>query len=103
MAGGWAKDGAVQEQIDASVDDAIAKAKSLIPKGESAQYCEECGEPIPKPRQIAVPGVSLCIACQGEAEKIKRLQQQSIVEGVKIVSCAEQSATNSSPSPLFFL
>lgn len=69
MAGGWAKDGAVQEQIDASVDDAIAKAKSLIPKGESAQYCEECGEAIPKPRQIAVPGVSLCIACQDAAEK----------------------------------
>ena len=28
MAGGWAKDGAVQDQIDASVEDAVARAKN---------------------------------------------------------------------------
>lgn len=69
MAGGWAKDGAVQEQIDASVDDAIARAKSQIPQGQSAQYCEECGVTIPEARRIAVPGVQMCINCQSEAEK----------------------------------
>lgn len=69
MAGGWAKDGAVQDQIDASVDDAVARAKSQIPKGESAKYCEECDEPIPEPRRVAVPGVLLCINCQSEIEK----------------------------------
>lgn len=30
----------------------------------SAETCEECGEPIPKDRQIAVPGVKYCIDCQ---------------------------------------
>jgi phage/conjugal plasmid C-4 type zinc finger TraR family protein len=69
MAGGWAKDGAVQEQIDASVDDAVARAKSQIPKGKSAHYCEECNAPIPEARRTAVPGVRLCINCQAAEEK----------------------------------
>lgn len=69
MAGGWAKDGAVQEQIDASVNDAVARAKSQIPKGESAMYCEECEVLIPKLRREAIPGVKLCINCQTEMEK----------------------------------
>jgi len=69
MAGGWAKDGAVQEQIDASVDDAVALAKSRIPKGKSATQCEECDARIPEARRVAIPGVQLCIACQSEAEK----------------------------------
>lgn len=69
MAGGWAKDGAVQEQIDASVNEGIARAKSRMPKGESAEFCEECGEPILEARRIAIPGVQLCITCQAELEK----------------------------------
>ena len=42
MAGGWSRDGAVQDQIDASVDDAIQQARSRLPKGESLSHCEEC-------------------------------------------------------------
>ena len=42
MAGGWSKDGAVQDQIDASIKDAIKQAKERIPKGESLTHCEEC-------------------------------------------------------------
>ena len=64
MAGGFAKDGAVQEQIDASVDDAVARARSNLPKGESRKACQECGETIPEARRKAVPGVRLCINCQ---------------------------------------
>lgn len=30
----------------------------------SAEFCEECGEAIPKARQLAVPGVKYCIDCQ---------------------------------------
>lgn len=67
MAGGWAKDGAVQEQIDASVDDAVKRARSRLPRGESLTECEECGDPIPEARRKAVPGVRKCVACQ-EAE-----------------------------------
>ena len=68
MAGGFAKDGAVQEQIDASIEDEIARARSRLPRGESLKSCEECGEAIPLARQQAVPGVRLCLACQEDAD-----------------------------------
>jgi len=64
MAGGWASDGAVQEQIDASVEDAVERARSRLPKGESAKSCRECGSAIPEARRKAIPGVRLCVACQ---------------------------------------
>jgi len=68
MAGGWAKDGAVQDQIDASVEDAVQRARSRIARGESRRDCEECGEKIPEARRKAVPGVRLCLACQSESD-----------------------------------
>jgi phage/conjugal plasmid C-4 type zinc finger TraR family protein len=67
MAGGFAKDGAVQDQIDATIDDAVARARGRLPRGESLQHCEECSTTIPKARRVAVPGVRLCVGCQ-EAE-----------------------------------
>ena len=66
MAGGWAKDGAVQDQIDASVEDAVQLARSRLPQGESRKECEECGARIPEARRKALPGVRLCVACQAE-------------------------------------
>ena len=64
MASGWARDGAVQDQIDASVADAVEKARSQLPSGESLSHCEECDNPIPEARRQAVPGVRLCVTCQ---------------------------------------
>ena len=64
MATGWARDGAVQDQIDASVADAVEKARSRMPRGESLSHCEQCDEAIPIARREAVPGVRLCVACQ---------------------------------------
>ena len=69
MATGWAKDGAVQEQIDASVEDAIRLARSRLPQGESLSHCEECEVEIPDARRKAVPGVRLCVHCQAELDK----------------------------------
>jgi len=69
MAGGWAKDGAVQDQIDASVEDAVSQARSRMPKGESRRECVECGASIPEARRKAVPGVRLCVACQAERDQ----------------------------------
>ncbi len=69
MAGGFAKDGAVQDQIDASIEDAVSHARSQLPRGESLQHCEECGKYIPQARREAVPGVRLCIKCQAEHDK----------------------------------
>jgi phage/conjugal plasmid C-4 type zinc finger TraR family protein len=68
MAVGWAKDGAVQEQIDATLADEIARARSRLPRGESLTHCEECEEPIPEARRMAVPGVRLCVRCQAELD-----------------------------------
>ncbi|MBT0720303.1 DksA/TraR family C4-type zinc finger protein [Tatumella sp. TA1] len=69
MAGGWAEDGAVQKQIDDTVDDAIAQARSQLHHGESAEFCEACGEPIPLARRQALPGVIYCINCQDTQDK----------------------------------
>ena len=69
MAGGWAKDDAVQEQIDASVEDAVARARSNMPRGESRKRCAECDEPIPEARRRALPGVRYCIGCQAEIDR----------------------------------
>jgi phage/conjugal plasmid C-4 type zinc finger TraR family protein len=67
MATGWAGDGAVQDQIDATVKDGIGRARSRLPKGPSLTHCEACGTEIPELRRAAVPGVRLCVSCQ-EAE-----------------------------------
>lgn len=69
MATGWARDGAVQEQIDASVDDAIKRVRQNLPRGESLKKCEECDSAIPEARRVAVPGVRLCITCQASLDK----------------------------------
>lgn len=68
MASGWANDGAVQQQIDSTIDDAVARARSGLPSGESLKVCEECGEPIPEARRKAIPGVRLCITCQQDKD-----------------------------------
>ncbi|MCP4789874.1 MAG: DksA/TraR family C4-type zinc finger protein [Gammaproteobacteria bacterium] len=74
MAGGWAKDGAVQEQIDASVEDAVKLARSRLSEGESLLRCEVCDGKIPEPRRQAMPGVRLCIACQSQQEKTQIIE-----------------------------
>ena len=64
MATGWAGDGAVQDQIDATVKDGIQRARSKLPQGPGLTHCENCGVEIPQARRDAVPGVRLCVACQ---------------------------------------
>jgi phage/conjugal plasmid C-4 type zinc finger TraR family protein len=64
MATGWAGDGAVQDQIDATVNDAVQRARRQLKKGPGLTHCEECDTPIPAARREAVPGVRLCVNCQ---------------------------------------
>jgi phage/conjugal plasmid C-4 type zinc finger TraR family protein len=64
MATGWAHEGAVGEQIDATVADAVARARAARLAGPSLAHCAECGEEIPPRRREAIPGVRLCVACQ---------------------------------------
>ncbi len=69
MAGGWTRDGAVNEQIDASIADELKRMQARrAPQGESRTHCAECEEPIPEARRRAVPGVKLCIDCQSERD-----------------------------------
>jgi phage/conjugal plasmid C-4 type zinc finger TraR family protein len=69
MAGGFAKDGAVQDQIDATIEDAVKRARDQLPRGESLKNCKECDAIIPEARRQAVRGVRLCITCQTEQDK----------------------------------
>jgi phage/conjugal plasmid C-4 type zinc finger TraR family protein len=64
MATGWAGDGAVQDQIDATVSDAIKRARARLPQGPSRTHCAECEAPIPEARRKSLPGVRLCVPCQ---------------------------------------
>lgn len=67
MATGWAGDGAVQDQIDATVKDAVTRVQNRLPTGPGLSHCAECGTTIPEARRNAIPGVRLCVSCQ-EAE-----------------------------------
>lgn len=69
MAGGWAQDGAVNEQIEASIADELARLKAQKrPTGESLTHCAECEEEIPEARRQAIPGVKLCVVCQTDRD-----------------------------------
>jgi phage/conjugal plasmid C-4 type zinc finger TraR family protein len=69
MANGWARDGAVQDQIDDTVIDAVMAARARMPSGESAKECDDCGEPVPERRRAAIPGVRTCVGCQAERDQ----------------------------------
>jgi phage/conjugal plasmid C-4 type zinc finger TraR family protein len=69
MATGWARDGGVQDQIDATVKDGISRAQSQLPQGPSLSLCAKCGSDIPEARRQAVPGVRLCLSCQDEQDR----------------------------------
>jgi phage/conjugal plasmid C-4 type zinc finger TraR family protein len=45
-------------------EDAVARIRSQMSKGPSLSHCDECGEEIPKARQLAIKGCKLCIECQ---------------------------------------
>jgi phage/conjugal plasmid C-4 type zinc finger TraR family protein len=76
MAGGFAKDGAVQEQIDATIEDAVQRARSQLSRGESRKKCAECDAVIPEARRQAIAGVRLCVGCQTDHD-----QQQVNISG----------------------
>lgn len=69
MAGGWSRDGAVQDQIDDTINDAVRAARARMPAGEGSDQCEDCGERIPDRRREALPGVRTCVRCQTERDK----------------------------------
>ncbi|HLW23018.1 MAG TPA: DksA/TraR family C4-type zinc finger protein [Steroidobacteraceae bacterium] len=69
MATGWAGDGAVQDQIDATVKDGVSRVQNRLPQGPSLTHCAECGAEIPEARRRALPGVRLCVSCQSARDQ----------------------------------
>lgn len=72
MAVGWSRDGGVEDQIKATVEDAVQLARSRLPGGESLTRCMECDAVIPDARRKAIPGVCYCVQCQSEIEKNRK-------------------------------
>ncbi len=68
MAGGWTRDGAVQDQIDDTIADAVKFARTRMPAGEGDTHCELCGEAIPEARRQALPGARTCVPCQSSRD-----------------------------------
>lgn len=72
MAGGWTRDGAVQDQIDDTIKDAVQVARSRLQAGEGSTECDDCGGIILAKRRAALPGVRTCVSCQS-------IRDQSVV------------------------
>ena len=68
MANGWARDGAVQDQIDDTVTDAVFRARGMMARGEGRDECADCGEGIPSARRAALPGTCTCVTCQAKRD-----------------------------------
>lgn len=51
--------------IEAVVANALDVVRANLPKGESAEFCQDddCGEEIPEGRRTALPGVQFCVHC----------------------------------------
>lgn len=54
---------AANELTQQRIDMAIA-AHRIDRNAVSAKHCESCGEDIPEPRRVAVPGCKTCSDCQ---------------------------------------
>lgn len=68
MAGGWTRDGAVQDQIDDTVKDAVEFARSRMQSGDGESHCVICGEEIPEARRRALPSAKTCVPCQSRRD-----------------------------------
>jgi phage/conjugal plasmid C-4 type zinc finger TraR family protein len=59
---------AIAERMEKMTELFVAETRKSIYTGESAKYCEECGEPIPEARRKAI-ACKYCLSCQSQLEK----------------------------------
>lgn len=59
-----------QRANDELINDALTAHNRNRPSHNSLAECEDCGEPIPEARQLAVPGCTRCVGCQADHELI---------------------------------
>ena len=69
MAGGWTRDGAVQDQIDDTVKDAILRARALTPTARAPRNATIAASRSRRSGARRCPGVRTCVACQTERDK----------------------------------
>jgi len=48
---------------------ALQRQRDLMPRGEAAEECEDCGADIPEKRRQAAPGCTRCVFCQQRFER----------------------------------
>ncbi len=69
MSSAWAGGtDAIIERMDKMTELFLAENRKKIYSGESAEFCEECGEPIPESRRKAI-ACRYCLKCQSALEK----------------------------------
>jgi phage/conjugal plasmid C-4 type zinc finger TraR family protein len=69
MSSAWAGGtDAIIERMDKMTELFIKQTKDSIYTGESAEFCEECGEPIPEARRKAI-ACRYCLKCQSHLER----------------------------------
>ena len=52
MATGWAREGAVVDQIQDTITDGVESARARLPRGEGTLECIECGKEIPAGQEV---------------------------------------------------
>lgn len=62
------------DNIEAVVLNGIDAARSMLPAGPSAEFCDDCDEPIPEPRRQAMKGCRYCIECQPKHDGLPRIR-----------------------------
>ena len=69
MSSAWAGGtDAIIERMDKMTELFIQQTKGAIYTGESAEFCDECGERIPEARRKAI-ACRYCLKCQSQLEK----------------------------------
>ncbi len=69
MSSAWAGGtDAIIERMDKMTELFLEENRKKIYTGESALFCEECGEPIPENRRKAI-ACRYCLSCQSTLEK----------------------------------
>lgn len=69
MSAAWAGGtDAIIERMDKMTEFFIKQKQDAMYTGESAEFCEECGEPIPESRRKAI-ACRYCLSCQSALEK----------------------------------
>jgi phage/conjugal plasmid C-4 type zinc finger TraR family protein len=76
MSSGFTRDGAVQDQIDATIADAVARARGQA-AGPGRADCKGCGELIPVQRRQLMPHAVRCVHCQAEHDAEFRATQHN--------------------------